>query len=206
MGGTLGAKTDVKIPVVSVSKADGARLAGRAGPPPRSSSTPVVRDERTRNVIAQTKTGSTAERGDGRRAPRQRARGSWHQRQRVRCGGRAGNRTADGAVRRRCSNAVRFGFWGAEELGLRGLQQVRRVAERGCSSKTLRCISISTCSPRRTPGTSPTTVTSPRRPTANEGAPRVPEGSAGIERTLVAYLKGAGKTARGHVIRRPVGL
>ena len=31
------------------------------------------------------------------------------------------------------------------------------------------------------------------RPNDNDGASRVPEGSAGIERTLVAYLKGAGK-------------
>src|SRR4029078_12237893 len=31
------------------------------------------------------------------------------------------------------------------------------------------------------------------RPYYSDGATRVPEGSAGIERTLVAYLKGAGK-------------
>ena len=33
------------------------------------------------------------------------------------------------------------------------------------------------------------------KPNDNDGVPRVPEGSAGIERTLVAYLKGAGKPA-----------
>jgi Zn-dependent M28 family amino/carboxypeptidase len=31
------------------------------------------------------------------------------------------------------------------------------------------------------------------KPNDNEGVPRVPEGSAAIERTLAAYLKGAGK-------------
>jgi hypothetical protein len=59
MGGTLGAKTDVKIPVISVRKATGARL--RAAPGPTTIKLKAgVRDERTRNVIAQTKTGSTA--------------------------------------------------------------------------------------------------------------------------------------------------
>ncbi len=43
-------------------------------------------------------------------------------------------------------------------------------------------------------------------PNDNDGVPRVPEGSAGIERTLVAYLKGAGKPREDTVIRRPVGL
>jgi Zn-dependent M28 family amino/carboxypeptidase len=32
-------------------------------------------------------------------------------------------------------------------------------------------------------------------PDTNNGVPRIPEGSAGIERTLVAYLQGAGKPA-----------
>ena len=32
MGGTLGADTDVKIPVISVSKADGAKLRAQPGP------------------------------------------------------------------------------------------------------------------------------------------------------------------------------
>ena len=38
MGGTLGETTDVKIPVISVTKADGATAAGRARRPPPSSS------------------------------------------------------------------------------------------------------------------------------------------------------------------------
>ena len=60
MGGTLGEKTNVKIPVISVTKASGERLRGAPG------NTTIklnagVRTEHTRNVIAQTKTGSTAD-------------------------------------------------------------------------------------------------------------------------------------------------
>ena len=59
MGGTLGETTNVRIPVISVTKATGDRLRAQPGP------TTIklhagVRNERTRNVIAQTKTGSTA--------------------------------------------------------------------------------------------------------------------------------------------------
>ena len=42
MGGTLGEDTDVKIPVVSVTKADGARLRAAARRRPRSCSTPTT--------------------------------------------------------------------------------------------------------------------------------------------------------------------
>ena len=59
MGGTLGEKTDVKIPVISVTKATGERLRGEPGPTTIKLNA-GVRTERTRNVIAQTKTGSTA--------------------------------------------------------------------------------------------------------------------------------------------------
>ena len=57
-GATLGEQTDVKIPAVIVSKADGQRLRAQPG------STTIklnagVRTVRTRNVVAQTKTGST---------------------------------------------------------------------------------------------------------------------------------------------------
>ncbi|MGH3561552.1 MAG: PA domain-containing protein, partial [Mycobacterium sp.] len=58
MGGTLGEQTDVKIPVVSVKKSDGAVLRGMQG------MATVKLDAHTdniasRNVIAQTETGST---------------------------------------------------------------------------------------------------------------------------------------------------
>ena len=60
MGGTLGEDTDVKIPVISVTKAAGARLRAKPGAP-RIKLNAGVRVERTRNVIAQTKTGSTTD-------------------------------------------------------------------------------------------------------------------------------------------------
>ena len=58
MGGTLGTKTDVKIPVVSVTKESGDRLRAEPGETTIKLNA-GVRTERTRNVIAQTKTGST---------------------------------------------------------------------------------------------------------------------------------------------------
>ena len=38
------------------------------------------------------------------------------------------------------------------------------------------------------------------------GQPVVPEGSAGIERTLVAYLEGGRQDRAGHLVRRPFRL
>ena len=119
MGGTLGEDTDAKIPVVSVTKASGERLranAGRNHPQAQRRASDV---ERTRNVIAQTKTGSTADvvmvgahldsvpEGPG-----------------INDNGSGVAAVLETALqlgsRRRCANAVRFGFWGAEELGLIG--------------------------------------------------------------------------------------
>src|SRR5262249_51322255 len=58
MGGTLGAQNDVKIPVVSVSTADGVRL--RTAPGATTIKVDAkVKTLKARNVIAQTKTGST---------------------------------------------------------------------------------------------------------------------------------------------------
>lgn len=118
MGGTLGENTDVKIPVVSVTKADGAQLRAQPGP-----TTVKLKAEtqtfQARNVIAQTKTGSTTDvvmagahldsvpegpgindNGSGVAAVLETAL-------------RLGNSP-------KIHNAVRFGFWGAEELGLIG--------------------------------------------------------------------------------------
>src|SRR6476659_5278960 len=118
MGGTLGEKTDVKIPVVSVTKADGAALRAQPG------TVTVKLDAHTRqfaarNVIAQTKTGSAqdvvmagAHLDSVPEGPGINDNGS---------GVAAVLETAlqlgpSPAVQ----NAVRFGFWGAEELGLKG--------------------------------------------------------------------------------------
>ncbi|HEX2402061.1 MAG TPA: PA domain-containing protein, partial [Mycobacterium sp.] len=59
MGGTLGEEGNPKIPVISVTKASGARLRAQPGDTILKLNA-GVRNERTRNVIAQTKTGSTA--------------------------------------------------------------------------------------------------------------------------------------------------
>ena len=60
MGGTLGADTDVKIPTVSVTKSTGLLLRGQPGQATvkLNASTQSVK---ARNIIAQTKTGSTTD-------------------------------------------------------------------------------------------------------------------------------------------------
>jgi Zn-dependent M28 family amino/carboxypeptidase len=191
-GGTLGETTDVKIPVVGVTKSDGARLRENPG------TTTIklnagIRVERTRNVIAQTKTGSTEnvvmagahldsvpegpginDNGSGVAAVLETA---------VQLG-------SSPAVR----NAVRFGFWGAEELGLLGSGEYIK----GLDVDELRDIALylnfdMLGSPN--PGYFTYDGDQSTPPAAN-GVPRVPEGSAGIERTMVEYLEGEDKAAR----------
>jgi Zn-dependent M28 family amino/carboxypeptidase len=190
MGGTLGENTDVKIPVISVTKAAGERMRGNPGP------TIIklhagVRNEHTRNVIAQTKTGSTAnvvmvgahldsvpegpginDNGSGVAAILETAL-------------QLGNSP-------QVANAVRFGFWGAEESGLLGSNNYVQ----SLNLDALRDIALylnfdMLGSPN--PGYFTYDGDQSTKPNDNEAAPRVPEGSAGIERTLVAFLKGAGK-------------
>jgi Zn-dependent M28 family amino/carboxypeptidase len=190
MGGTLGAKTDVKIPVISVTKATGARL--RAAPGPTTIKLNAgVRDERTRNVIAQTKTGSTANvvmagahldsvpEGPG-----------------INDNGSGVAAVLETAVQMgpspQVNNAVRFGFFGGEEAGLLGSNNyVQSLNEDALKDIALYLNFDMLGSPN--PGYFTYDGDQSIRPNDNEGAPRVPEGSAGIERTLVAYLKGAGK-------------
>ena len=116
MGGTLGEKTNPKIPVISITKASGERLRGAPGETTLKLKA-GVRVEQTRNVIAQTKTGSTADvvmvgahldsvpEGPG-----------------INDNGSGVAAVLETALQLGPSppvqNAVRFGFWGAEELGL----------------------------------------------------------------------------------------
>ena len=190
MGATLGAKTDVKIPVISVTKATGARL--RAAPGPTTIKLKAgVRDERTRNVIAQTKTGSTANvvmvgahldsvpEGPG-----------------INDNGSGVAAILETAVQMgpspQVNNAVRFGFFGAEESGLLGSNNyVQSLNEDALKDIALYLNFDMLGSPN--PGYFTYDGDQSTRPNDNDGATRVPEGSAGIERTLVAYLKGAGK-------------
>src|SRR6201999_2717728 len=90
------------------------------------------------------------------------------------------------------TNAVRFGFWGAEESGLLGSNNyVQSLNLDGLKDIALYLNFDMLGSPN--PGYFTYDGDQSIKPNANDGVPRVPEGSAGIERTLVAYLKGAGK-------------
>ncbi|MDX1871763.1 M28 family metallopeptidase [Mycolicibacterium sp. 120266] len=192
-GGTLGEDTDVQIPVVSVTKAEGARLRGAPGPVTLTMKAGVNVD-RTRNVIAQTKTGSTADvvmvgahldsvpEGPG-----------------INDNGTGVAAVLETALQMGSSpdvrNAVRFGFWGAEELGLLGSDNY--VSTLGVDQ--LKDIALylnfdMLGSPN--PGYFTYDGDQSLPPAKDGSVPRVPEGSAGIERTLVDYLDAAGKPAR----------
>jgi Zn-dependent M28 family amino/carboxypeptidase len=190
MGGTLGETTDVKIPVISVTKAAGAQLRAQPGPTTIKMDA-GVRNEHTRNVIAQTKTGSTANvvmvgahldsvpAGPG-----------------INDNGSGVAAVLETALQLgpspQVSNAVRFGFWGAEELGLLGSNNyVQSLNEEALKDIALYLNFDMLGSPN--PGYFTYDGDQSRPRNDNDGVPRVPEGSAGIERTLVAYLKGAGK-------------
>jgi Zn-dependent M28 family amino/carboxypeptidase len=150
-----------------------------------------VRNEKTRNVIAQTKTGSTANvvmvgahldsvpAGPG-----------------INDNGSGVAAVMETALQLGASpqvtNAVRFGFWGAEELGLLGSNNyVQSLNVEALKDIALYLNFDMLGSPN--PGYFTYDGDQSIRPNDNGGAPRVPEGSAGIERTLVAYLKGAAK-------------
>src|SRR6185312_9648846 len=192
MSGTLGAQTDVKIPVVSVTKTDGVRLRSQPGP------TTIIVDAKSktvkgRNVIAQTKTGSSqnvvmvgAHLDSVAEGPGINDNGS---------GVAAVLETAlQMGPSPPIQNAVRFAFWGAEELGLVGSQRyIQSLDEDALKDIALYLNFDMLGSPN--PGYFTYDGDQSSLPPADEGPPRVPEGSAGIERTLVAYLTKAGKTA-----------
>lgn len=193
MQATLGDSTDVKIPAVVVSKAIGAQLRARPGPTTLRLNA-GIRTQRTRNVIAQTKTGSTSDvvmvgahldsvpegpgindNGSGTAALLETA---------IQLGGSPDVR-----------NAVRFGFWGAEELGVLGSADYVHSLDEGRLEDIALYLNFDMLgSPN--PGYFTYDGDQSAPPDPNTGAPRVPEGSAGIERTLVAYLDHAGKPAR----------
>jgi Zn-dependent M28 family amino/carboxypeptidase len=192
MGGTLGQDNSVTIPVVSISKADGARLRGAPGPASLivDASTKTIS---ARNIIAQTKTGSPQnvvmvgghldsvpegpginDNGSGVAAVLETA---------VQLG-------SEPAV----NNAVRFGFWGAEEVGIVGS---KKYVE-SLNAEQLKDIALylnfdMLGSPN--PGYFTYDGNQSADLPSDAAPPRVPEGSAGIERTFVDYLKSVGKTA-----------
>lgn len=192
MGGTLGEESDVSIPVVGIGKADGARLRGAPGP------VTLTLDATTetisaRNVIAQTTTGSAQnvvmvgghldsvpegpginDNGSGVAAILETAV-------------QLGNAPA-------INNAVRFGFWGAEEIGIVGSRKYLESLD----VEQLKDIALylnfdMLGSPN--PGYFTYDGDQSTAPGRDQSPPRVPEGSAGIERTLVDYLRKAGEAA-----------
>ncbi|MGD9618808.1 MAG: M28 family peptidase [Mycolicibacterium sp.] len=193
MGGTLGEDTEVKVPVISVTKAAGEQLRGRPGAPVLIKLNAGVRVETTRNVIAQTATGSTTDIvmvgahldsvADGP--------------------GINDNATGVAAVLETAlqlgnspsvRNAVRFGFWGAEEDGLLGsANYVESLDVEALKDIALYLNFDMLGSPN--PGYFTLDGDQSAKPDSQQGIPRVPEGAAGIERTLVAYLDSAGKPA-----------
>jgi Zn-dependent M28 family amino/carboxypeptidase len=192
MGGTLGADTDVKIPVLSVTKSTGMQLRGQPGPTTIKLNA-GVQTFKARNVIAQTKTGSPTDvvmagahldsvpEGPG-----------------INDNGSGVAAVLETAVQLGTSppvrNAVRFGFWGAEELGLIGSRNyVESLNLDGLKNIALYLNFDMLASPN--PGYF-TYDGDQSLPMDSRGQPVVPEGSAGIERTLVAYLKSAGKAAQ----------
>ena len=193
LGGTLGEDTAVKIPVVSVTKADGAQLRAHPGRVTIKLDA-EVRNILARDVIAQTKTGSTANvvmagahldsvpEGPG-----------------INDNGSGVAAVLETALQMGSSpqvrNAVRFGFFGAEELGLVGSEKYVE----SLNADQLKDIALylnfdMLASPNPGYFTYDGDQSAPLR--AGESPPRVPEGSAGIERTLVEVLAAAGKTAR----------
>jgi Zn-dependent M28 family amino/carboxypeptidase len=192
MGGTLGENTDVKIPVVSVSKGDGAQLRGKSG----LTTVKVNAETKTihaRNVIAQTRTGSTSDvvlagahldsvpEGPG-----------------INDNGSGVAAVLETALQLGSApevrNAVRFGFWGAEELGLIGSRKyVESLDVDALKNIALYLNFDMLASPN--PGYF-TYDGDQSLPLGKRGNPVVPEGSAGIERALAGYLKSAGKTAQ----------
>lgn len=192
MAGTLGERTEVTIPVVSVTKADGARLRANPGPVTITLDA-TTREFTTHNVIAQTTTGATdnvvmvgAHLDSVTEGP-----------------GINDNASGVAAVLETARqlgsspdvrNAVRFGFWGAEELGLQGSQ---RYVE-SLNVDELKDIALylnfdMIASPNAGYFTYDGNQSLPRN---KYGSPYVPEGSAGIERVLVDYLDRAGKPAQ----------
>jgi Zn-dependent M28 family amino/carboxypeptidase len=192
MGGTLGPNTDVKIPVVSVTKSNGISLRGQTGPATIKLNA-SSQSFKARNIIAQTKTGSTNDvvmvgahldsvpEGPG-----------------INDNGSGVAAVLETAVRLGNSpqvhNAVRFGFWGAEELGLIGSRNyIESLDLDGLKHIALYLNFDMLASPN--PGYF-TYDGDQSLALKDRGQPVVPEGSAGIERTFVAYLKAAGKTAQ----------
>lgn len=191
MGGTLGQDTEVRIPVVSVTRDAGAQVRAQSGAPVAIKLNAGVRIEQTRNVIAQTKTGSTADIVMVGAHLDSVAEGP----------GINDNASGVAAVLEtalqlgsspQINNAVRFGFWGAEEFGLLGSSDYVESLDADALKDIALYLNFDMIgSPN--PGYFTYDGDQSTAPDPREGNPRVNEGSAGIERTLVDYLDRQGK-------------
>jgi Zn-dependent M28 family amino/carboxypeptidase len=178
---------------VIVSKTDGQRLRAQPGAATIKLNA-GIRTVRTRNVVAQTKTGSTHDvvavgahmdsvpAGPG-----------------INDDGSGVAAVLETALQMGSSppirNAVRFGFWAAEEVGLLGsANYVQSLNVDQLKDIALYLNFDMLGSPNPAYFTMDGDQSAPPEP--QRGPPRVPEGSAGIERTLVAYLADAGKAAQ----------
>jgi Zn-dependent M28 family amino/carboxypeptidase len=193
MGGTLDEKSNPKIPVVSVTKASGERLRAQPGDTTMKLNA-GVRVKHTRNVIAQTKTGSASDV----------VMAGAHLDSVPEGPGINDNGSGVAAVLETAlqlgptpavQNAVRFGFFGAEELGLLGSNNyVESLSVDELKDIALFMNFDMLGSPN--PGYFTYDGDQSAPPNPREANAIVPEGSAGIERTFVAYLKGEGETAQ----------
>lgn len=190
--GGMSEEDGIKIPVVSVSLADGTKLHSQRG-----TATVVVDasvDEvTTRNVIAQTKTGATDDvvmvgghldsvsQGPG-----------------INDNGSGAASVLETALQMGPSpavqNAVRFAFWAGEEQGLYGSAAYLESLD----VEALKDIALylnfdMMASPNTCYFTSDADQSLPPDPEADVDL-LIPEGSPGIERTLVETIKSAGKT------------
>ncbi|MFC7673586.1 M28 family metallopeptidase [Mycolicibacterium sp. GCM10028919] len=191
IGATLGATTDVKIPVVGVTKAEGARL--RENPANTTLQMNAgVRVEKTRNVVAQTKTGDTSNVVMAGAHLDSVAEGPG-----INDNGTGVAAVLETAVQLGSSpptrNAVRFAFWGAEEEGLVGSTKYVE----GLDVEALKDIALYlNFDMLGSPNPGYFTYDGDQSAPPTPAVPRVPEGSAGIERTLADYLDNAGKPAQ----------
>lgn len=190
--GTLGESATPKIPVVGVTKEVGADLRAHPGPV-KLAVDAQTKNIKARNVIAQTKTGSTADV----------VMAGAHLDSVPEGPGINDNGTGTAAVLETAlqlgptpeiKNAVRFAFWGAEEEGLIGsTEYVKSLDVEALKDIALYLNYDMLGSPNAAYLTFDGDQST--EPDPSKIPVRIPEGSAGIERTEVGYLDGKGKKA-----------
>ena len=181
MDATLGPDTEVRIPVLSVTRSEGARLRADTGENVTVTLNAGTLIQKTRNVIAQTTTGSTTDvvvvgahldsvpwgpgindNGSGVAAVLETA---------LQLGSAPPVR-----------NAVRFALWSAEELGLQGSRNYVESLDEDQLTDIAMYLNFDMLASQN-PGYF-----------VYQGGVTVPPGSEGINRTFAAYLRDAGKT------------